>query len=64
MQARWEEGIVDYPRVMRQLQAAGYDDYVVFEYEHDDWMEMDRCDVMTETIKMRDTVLPFFQQEI
>jgi sugar phosphate isomerase/epimerase len=64
MQARWEEGIVDYPRVMRQLQAAGYDDYVVFEYEHDDWMEMDRCDVMTETIKMRDAVLPFFQQEI
>ena len=61
IQARWEDGIVDYPGVIRQLQAVGYDDYVAFEYEHDDWMEMDRCDVMTETIKMRDAVLPFFQ---
>ena len=47
--------------MIRQLQAAGYDEYVALEYEHDQWMEMDRCDVMTETIKMRDAVLPFFK---
>ena len=63
IQARWEEGIVDYPEVVRKLRKAGYDDYVVFEYEHDEWMQMDGCDVMTETIKMRDAVLPLFQSQ-
>ena len=42
-----------------RLQEAGYNGYVTLEYEHEPgWMDMDKCDVMTETVKMRDLVRP------
>ena len=58
IQARWEEGSIDFPALIRLLKQTGYDGYVTLEYEHDSFWSMDRCDVMTETIKMRDAVLP------
>ena len=59
IQARWDEGEIDFPDLMRRLQETGYDGYATLEYEHEEFWDMDKCDVMTETIKMRDAVLPF-----
>lgn len=58
IQARWEEGSIDFPSLVGSLKQAGYQGYLTLEYEHDKFWNMDRCDVMTETIKMRDAVLP------
>ena len=59
IQARWAEGEIDFAAVMQLLVKTGYGGYVTLEYEHGEFWDMDKCDVMTETIKMRDTVLPF-----
>lgn len=56
MQCLWDEGEIDYPSVIRQLREINYDGYIAFEYENDPWLDL--VDVMTETIKMRDAVLP------
>jgi sugar phosphate isomerase/epimerase len=58
IQARWDEGTIDIPALLRLLQQTAYRGYVTLEYEHDKFWEMDQCDVMTETIKMRNAVLP------
>jgi len=58
IQARWEEGSIDFPELIGLLKRIGYRGYLTIEYEHDKFWDMDRCDVMTETIKMRDAVLP------
>jgi sugar phosphate isomerase/epimerase len=59
IQARWEDGTIDFPALMSLLKETNYCGYVTLEYEHDKFWNMDRCDVMTETIKMRDAVLPY-----
>ena len=59
LQARWAEGQIDFPAAIGRLKESSYQGYVALEYEHDPgWMDMDKCDVMTETIKMRDLVQP------
>ncbi len=58
LQARWDDGVIDFPAVVELLKSAGYSGYLALEYEHDPWMECDLVDVMTETIKMRDVVRP------
>ncbi len=59
IQARWDEGEIDFPALMRQLHSTGYEGYATLEYEHEEFWDMDKCDVMTETIKMREAVRPF-----
>ncbi len=61
LQARWDEGTIDFAGVISTLRTAGYQGYLGLEYEHDSWLDMDRVDVMTETIKMRDLVLPLIE---
>ena len=59
LQARWDDGEIDFPAVIGKLEEAGYRGYATFEYEHDPgWMDMDKCDVLTEIIKMRDVIKP------
>ena len=59
LQARWEDGEINFVEVVGRLQEVGYEGYLTLEYEHEPgWMDMDKCDVLTETIKMRDTVRP------
>ena len=58
LQARWDDGVIDFPAVVELLKRAGYSGYLTLEYEHDPWMDCDQVDVMTETIKMRDVVRP------
>ena len=59
IQARWAEGEIDFIAVMTLLRSTGYEGYVTLEYEHEEFWDMDKCDAMTETIKMRNAVLPF-----
>ncbi len=56
LQARWNDGVIDFPAVVELLEAAGYSGYLTLEYEHDPWMDCDQVDVMTETIRMRDEI--------
>ena len=58
LQARWDDGVIDFPAVVELLKRAGYSGYLALEYEHDPWMDCDQVDVMTETIRMRDVVSP------
>jgi len=58
LQARWDKGIIDFSKIVRDLRTAKYDGYLALEYEHDSWLKMDRVDVMTETVKMRNLVRP------
>lgn len=58
IQARWEDGSIDYATVISQLKDNNYEGYVALEYEHEKFWDMDHCDVMTESVKMRDAVLP------
>ena len=59
LQARWDDGVIDFAAVVGKLKEAGYRGYLTLEYEHEPgWMDMDKCDVITESIKMRDVVRP------
>ena len=58
LQARWNDGVIDFRKVVRRLQQAGYSGYYALEYEHDTWLGNDRVDVISESIKMRDLVKP------
>ena len=59
IQARWEDGIIDVAAEVGLLKRHGYDGFLALEYEFDPgWMEMDRVDVVTESIKMRNAVIP------
>ena len=58
LQCIWDEGEIDFLSIIRQLKQIDYDGYVAFEYENDPWLDV--VDVMTETIKMRDAILPEF----
>ena len=53
LQARWDEGVVDFRKVVEALERSGYRGWYALEYEHDSWLGNDRVDVMTETIRMR-----------
>lgn len=55
IQARWNQGQINFKRIITKLQLARYTGFLALEYEHDEgWLDMDQVDVMTETIKMRD----------
>ncbi len=55
LQARWDDGTLDIPGIISQLQLANYTGFLSLEYEHlDGWMDLDKADVLTETVKMRD----------
>ena len=58
LQARWNDGVIDFGNVVRTLQQAGFSGFYALEYEHDTWLGNDRVDVISESIKMRDLVKP------
>lgn len=56
MQARWEEGAIDFAQMMHVLKSTGFSGYLTLEYEHDEWLDNHKVDVISETIKMRNAV--------
>jgi sugar phosphate isomerase/epimerase len=56
LQARWNDGVIDFANVVRTLRQAGFSGYYAIEYEHDPWLGNDKVDVISESIRMRDGV--------
>ncbi len=56
LQTRLEHGTLNFPRILDTLRAAGYDGYLAVEYVHQDYLQTDNVDVISETVKLRDLV--------
>jgi sugar phosphate isomerase/epimerase len=56
LQAKWGEGVIDFPAVVGSLRAAGYDGWLAVEYVHQAYMNTLSDDVLTETVRMRDAM--------
>ena len=56
MQAIWQEGTIDFRDVLDRLRAAGYAGYFCVEYVHTPRWNNNRVDVLSETIRMRDSL--------
>lgn len=54
LQARWDDGTLDFSGIIDKLASANYTGFLSLEYEHmEGWMDLDQADVFTETVKMR-----------
>jgi len=56
LQAKLEEGTINFPAFLGALAAAGYDGWLAIEYVHQNYMATVYDDVLSETVKMRDAV--------
>lgn len=56
LQAKWGEGVIDFPAMIGTLRAAGYDGWLAVEYVHQSYMNTLSDDVLTETVRMRDAM--------
>lgn len=53
-QSRFEQGEIDFARIVADLKQSGYQGVICLEYVHGAWMHQDNVDCLTETIKLRD----------
>jgi sugar phosphate isomerase/epimerase len=56
LQTRLEHGTLNFPRLLGTLRQANYAGYLALEYVHQDYLQTDNVDVISETIKLRDLV--------
>jgi sugar phosphate isomerase/epimerase len=56
LQAKWAEGVLDFPAMIGTLRDAGYDGWLAVEYVHQAYMNTLSDDVLTETVRMRDAM--------
>lgn len=56
LQTRLEHGTLNFPAMLDALRQAGYDGYLAVEYVHQDYLQSDNVDVISETIKLRDLI--------
>lgn len=56
LQTRLEHGTLNFPAMLDALRQAGYDGYLAVEYVHQDYLQTDNVDVISETVKLRDLV--------
>jgi sugar phosphate isomerase/epimerase len=54
LQTRLEHGTLNFPAILSALRQSGYSGYLAVEYVHQDYMQTDNVDVVSETVKMRD----------
>ena len=54
LQARFDEGTVDFGRIVADLTRHGYNGVIALEVVTTPWLELDRTDVLTETVLLRD----------
>lgn len=53
LQTRLEYGTLNFPAMVDTLRQAGYQGYVAIEYVHQDYLQTDNVDVVSETVKLR-----------
>jgi sugar phosphate isomerase/epimerase len=56
LQAKLDEGTINFPALIATLKDCGYEGYLSLEYVHQSYMNTLYDDVLSETIKMRDLV--------
>jgi sugar phosphate isomerase/epimerase len=56
LQAKLEEGTINFPSLLGALRDAGYDGWLSIEYVHQAYMNTLYDDVLSETVKMRNLV--------
>ena len=56
LQAKLEEGTLNFPALLATLREVGYDGYLALEYVHQSYMNTLYDDVLSESVKMRDLV--------
>ncbi len=56
LQAKLDEGTINFPALMATLRDSGYEGYLSLEYVHQNYMNTLHDDVLTETVRMRDLV--------
>ncbi|WP_328766320.1 sugar phosphate isomerase/epimerase family protein [Devosia aurantiaca] len=54
LQAKMEQGTINFPSLFSALRDVGYDDWLSIEVVHQAYMDTLYDDVLTETVKMRD----------
>ena len=54
LQARMDEGTIDFPRIVADLKRDGYDGVMALEVVTTPWLDLNQMDVLTETILLRD----------
>jgi sugar phosphate isomerase/epimerase len=59
LQTRLEHGTLNFPAMLGALRQAGYDGYLAIEYVHQDYLQTDNVDVISETVKLRDLIRRF-----
>jgi sugar phosphate isomerase/epimerase len=57
MQLPARDGAIDFPLLLKRLDAAGYDGYLCLEYQWEEWLDCDRVDCVSETAELRDLLL-------
>lgn len=56
LQAKLEQGVINFPALLATLRDAGYTGWLAAEYVHQDYFDTLHDDVLTETVKLRDLV--------
>ena len=54
LQAGFDDGEIDFARIVSDLKVSGYDGIIALEVVHVGWMSLDRHDVLGETVRLRD----------
>lgn len=53
-QCRFEQGTIDFGQIIRRLRARAYSGTICLEYVHGPWLQLDRVDCLSETVRLRD----------
>jgi sugar phosphate isomerase/epimerase len=56
LQAKLDQGTINFPALLGTLRGRGYDGYLALEYVHQSYMDTLHDDVLTETVRLRDLV--------
>ncbi len=59
LQTRLEYGTINFPLMIDTLRCACYEGYLAVEYVHQDYLQTDNVDVISETVKMRDLLASY-----
>ena len=54
LQASFDDGEIDFARIVGDLKAADYSGIIALEVVHVGWLSLDRQDVLSETVRLRD----------
>ena len=57
MQTGFDDGEIDFTRIVGDLKAADYSGIIALEVVHVDWLSLDGQDVLSETVRLRDQLL-------